>query len=408
MKSVGPKGFVPLFIGVMVLLWSWQVGYAACRSIAGLAVNGAYGVADRNGRVLDSCNIEQPMVPASVLKLATVLAALRMFGPEFRFSTEFYADSSHNLYIKGFGDPNLITEEIIEIVKRLRAKGLEQVRTLYVDDSAFSLATQVPGQEKSDRSYDAPVGPLSVNFNSVPLHVDEAGRVGPGEPLTPMLPIMQELGKGQSPGQHRINVCGDDCVPRARMAQYAAELFAALLRQGGVPVAAIGGIEPVPQQEGRLLYRHESTRTLIETSRSLLYYSSNFTANLVFLNCGAKKFGYPATWQKAQQAVHQELVQQLGDQTANAIVQVEGAGLSRQNRVTARAMLALLARFRPHMELLKQEQGERLKTGTMTGVYNYAGYFSDGKAFVILLNQSANARAAVLEKLKRLHEAPAH
>jgi D-alanyl-D-alanine carboxypeptidase/D-alanyl-D-alanine-endopeptidase (penicillin-binding protein 4) len=39
----------------------------------------------------------------------------------------------------------------------------------------------------------------------------------------------------------------------------------------------------------------------------------------------------------------------------------------------------------------------------MTGVYNYAGYFPDGKAFVVLLNQQANARAAVLERLQRQH-----
>ena len=102
-----------------------------------------------------------------------------------------------------------------------------------------------------------------------------------------------------------------------------------------------------------------------------------------------------------QQAVHQELVRQLGTSTAAAIVQVEGAGLSRQNRVTARAMLQVLARFRPSAELLKKERGTLLKTGTLTGVYNYAGYLPDGKAFVILLNQQGNSRAAILERLQR-------
>jgi D-alanyl-D-alanine carboxypeptidase/D-alanyl-D-alanine-endopeptidase (penicillin-binding protein 4) len=99
--------------------------------------------------------------------------------------------------------------------------------------------------------------------------------------------------------------------------------------------------------------------------------------------------------------VRQELVRQLGPETASAIVQVEGAGLSRDNRVTGRAMLQLLARFRPHAELLKKEHGALLKTGTLTGVSNYAGYLADGKPFVILLNQSGNQRAAVLEQLAR-------
>ena len=392
-----------LFVVLGELFFGWQVGYATCRSIADLAEQGAYGVADTGGQVIDSCNIDQSLVPASVIKIATVLAALRILGPEYRFATEFFTDTHANLYMKGFGDPTLMPEEIGVIVERLRQKGVKRVQTLFIDASAFSLAMQVPGQENSDRSYDAPVGPLSVNFNSVPLRKDATGRIESGEPLTPTLPIMQELGRDRSPGQHRVNICVQGCDPDARMAQYAGELFAAMLQQGGIPVAAIGGVRVVPQQGAELLYAHRSTQTLWEISRSLLHYSSNFMANLVFLTCGAKQFGYPATWKKAQQTVHQELVQQLGTATASSIVQVEGAGLSRQNRVTARAMLQVLTRFRPYADLLKKERGTSLKTGTLTGVYNYAGYLSGGKAFVILLNQQNNARAAILERLQRQH-----
>jgi len=393
----------PLFLVLLASFLGWQVGYATCRSIADLAVQGAYGVADTGGRTIDSCNIDQALVPASVIKIATVLAGLRILGPEFRFLTEFSIDDRANLYIKGFGDPTLMPEEIGAIIEQLRQKGVKRVETLFIDTSTFSLAMQVPGQENSDRSYDAPVGPLSVNFNSVPLRKDATGRIESGEPLTPTLPIMQELGQDRPAGQHRVNICAQGCDPDARMAQYAGELFSALLQQADIPVAAIGGVQSVPQQGVKMVYAHHSTQTLWEISRSLLHYSSNFMANLVFLTCGAKQFGYPATWKKAQQAVQQELVQQLGTPTASSIVQVEGAGLSRQNRVTARAMLQVLARFRPYADLLKKERGTSLKTGTLTGVYNYAGYLPGGKAFVILLNQQANARAALLERLQRQH-----
>jgi D-alanyl-D-alanine carboxypeptidase/D-alanyl-D-alanine-endopeptidase (penicillin-binding protein 4) len=99
--------------------------------------------------------------------------------------------------------------------------------------------------------------------------------------------------------------------------------------------------------------------------------------------------------------VHQELVRQLGQVTADAFVQVEGAGLSRSNRVTVQAMLHLLNRFRPHIDLLKKERGAAVKTGTLTGVYNLAGYLPNGQAFVILLNQANNTRAEVLGRLTR-------
>ena len=391
-----------LIIAVEIFLGG-RVGCATCRSIADLADQGAYGVADAGGRTIDSCNIDQALVPASVLKLATVLAGLRILGPEYRFLTEFYTDERANLYIKGFGDPTLMPEEIGRVIEQLRHKGIQRVQTLFIDTSAYALTMQVPGQENSDRSYDAPVGPLSVNFNSVPLRKEATGRIESGEPLTPTLPIMQELGKDRPPGQHRVNICAQGCDPDARMAQYAGELFGALLQQADIPVAAIGGIRSVPQSGAELRYAHRSTQTLWEISRSLLHYSSNFMANLVFLTCGAQQYGYPATWKKAQQAVHQELVQQVGAPIAASIVQVEGAGLSRQNRVTSRAMLQVLLRFRPYTELLKKERGTSIKTGTLTGVYNYAGYLPGGQAFVILLNQQANARAAVLERLQRQH-----
>jgi D-alanyl-D-alanine carboxypeptidase/D-alanyl-D-alanine-endopeptidase (penicillin-binding protein 4) len=378
-----------------------QVGYATCRSIADLSAQGAYGVADPGGRIIDSCNIDRSLVPASVLKIATVSAALAILGPDHRFRTEFYLDDRDNLYLKGFGDPTLVSEEIIAIGEQLRLKGLRRVQTLYVDPSAFALITQVPGQEDSDNPYDAPVGPLSVNFNSVPIDKDAAGRIVSGEALTPTLPIMIELGQRRPAGRFRVNICAQGCNPDVRMAQYAGELFRALLQQGGTPVAALGGVRSVPAQGARLFYTHQGRQTLTEISRSTLQYSSNFMANLMFLACGAKEFGYPATWKKAEQAVHRELARQLGEATADAIVQVEGAGLSRDNRVTARAMLQLLTRFRPQLELLKKERGAAVKTGTLTGVYNLAGYLPSGQAFVVLLNQQVNNRAAVLDRLNR-------
>jgi serine-type D-Ala-D-Ala carboxypeptidase/endopeptidase (penicillin-binding protein 4) len=398
--------------GWRALLWSLlllpllfsverRVGHATCGTIADLVVQGAYGVADADGRIVASCEPDRSLVPASVLKIATVSSALAILGPDYRFLTEFYLDSDNNLTIKGFGDPTLVSEEISGIVDRLRQKGLQRVQTLYVDPSAFALTMQVPGGEDSANPYDAPVGPLSVNFNSVPISKDAAGRIVSDESQTPTLPIMLELGRDLPAGRHRVNICAQGCKPDNRMAQYAGELFREFLQQGGVPVLALGGIRTVPVRGATLFHAHRSGQTLASISRSLLHYSSNFMANLVFLTCGAHQFGYPATWQKAEQAVHQELARQLGSTAADTIAQVEGAGLSRENRVTVRAMLELLTRFRPQAELLKKEQGVAVKTGTLTGVYNLAGYLPDGRAFVILLNQQANNRAAVLDRLKR-------
>jgi D-alanyl-D-alanine carboxypeptidase/D-alanyl-D-alanine-endopeptidase (penicillin-binding protein 4) len=383
-----------------------RVGHATCPTIADLAQHGAYGVADSDGRIVDSCNLDQPLVPASVLKIATVSAALAILGPDYRFRTEVYLDADGNLFFKGFGDPTLVSEEIGLIGEQLRQQGLQRVQTLYIDTTAFALTTQVPGQEDSDNPYDAPVGPLSVNFNSVPIHKAADGQIVSGEAQTPTLPLMHELGATRPPGQYRVNICTRGCDPDRRMAQYAGELFRAILQRAGVAVNSLGGIRTVPARGARLVSTHQSRQTLTEISRSTLHYSSNFMANLIFLTCGARQFGYPATWDKGQRAIHQELVRQVGQPAADAIVQVEGAGLSRDNRLTVRALLKVLESFQPQAQLLKREGGVAVKTGTLTGVYNLAGYLPNGQAFVILLNQPANNRAAVLERLKRQFASP--
>ena len=59
------------------------------------------------------------VVPASVQKYATALAALHYLGSQFRFSTEFYMDQNNELGIRGHGDPFLVSEEWQKIAKKL-------------------------------------------------------------------------------------------------------------------------------------------------------------------------------------------------------------------------------------------------------------------------------------------------
>ena len=70
-------------------------------------------------------------------------------------------------------------------------------------------------------------------------------------------------------------------------------------------------------------------------------------------------------------------------------------------RMTRSAMLEVLRRFRPYAGLLRKHGGGPGKSGSMKGVWNYAGYLADGKAYVIMLNQQANQRMAVLRRLQR-------
>lgn len=366
---------------------------------AGLIQNGAYAVADLQGNVVEGCNIDTPYIPASILKVPTALAALAVLGPDYRFKTRFHTDAQDNLYIQGFGDPQLISEEIRSIFAALKLRGLRQVNNIYIDISQFALEQQSPGSEFSDNPYDAPVGPVSVNFNSVPVRVTREGLVFSGESSTPFLPLMTEAAQGLSAGSRRINICRGSCNADREMARYAAQLFRALQEESGIPGQGHLALKRVPP-DARLIYEHSSSKNLQELTSSFLKYSSNYISNLVYLAVGAEKFGWPATWAKANQAVRQELERQLGNQTSTAVAHRDGSGLCRTNRVTARAMLEVLRAFRPHAWLLRNHGGVPGKSGTMSGVYNYAGYLDDGRPYVILLNQWGNKRGQVLELLR--------
>ena len=91
-------------------------GLCFCHGIYAENLNAGVVLADDQGNILYSQNREKLFIPASILKILTSLAALDLLGPDCRFSTAWYLDpDSKNLYLKGFGDPLLISEIIEEL-----------------------------------------------------------------------------------------------------------------------------------------------------------------------------------------------------------------------------------------------------------------------------------------------------
>lgn len=374
---------------------------ADCRSFASLLENGGLMAAESDGRILAVCNSDQSFIPASIIKIATAQIALQLLGPDFRFRTDFYLDKEQNLYLRGFGDPFLVAEEAALVLDRLRDLGVARINGIYIDNSSFALEGQIPGRGTSDNPYDVPVSATAVNFNTVAFRVGRNREVRSAEEQTPTLPLMRELAKSRPPGEYRLNICQGQCRPEERSARCTAELFRALQRERGIPGDGGEGLREVPA-ETAMIYSHRNTRGLGEVLVAFLEHSNNFVANQVYLACGAARYGYPATWAKAGQAAAETLSELLGPETAGQMRMVEGSGLSRENRVTSRAMLKLLQVFAPHAGHLQARHGVLLKSGTMAGVHNYAGYFPGGRPFVIIENQQANTRDLLLQRLQTM------
>lgn len=368
--------------------------------VQNLITNGGYMIDDGSGQW--QYREQELFIPASTLKILTSLAALELLGPDYRFATHFFLDGQQNLYIKGYGDPLLTPASLLDISRKLADRGIRRLRSIRLDDSAFELRDETASDENSAHSYDAPNGALAVNFNALPVLIADNGAVSSGEPETPLLPLMQEVGSRLAPGFHRLNIAMlPGAAGKSHALRYVAELFSAQLQQAGIIVQGHWKKETTPPNLQPILI-HQSSASLSEIIGECLKYSNNFIANQLYLACGMKTSGLPATWKKSRQALSTFSATTFS-LSPDQMVMVEGSGLSRQNRISPATLIEILNRFKPFASLLSRRNAIAVKSGTLQGVYCYAGYFEKGQAlvpFAVLLNQPENTRDQLLHALE--------
>ena len=362
-----------------------------------LGPNDAVLVATSDGRVVQAVRTDQPMVPASILKILTAAAALKHLGADYRFKTEFYLTRQNDLVIAGRGDPLLVSEEVAAICQRL-ARQITAIGDIILDDSYFASPIEVPGASRSLNPYDATNGALCVNFNTVKFKT-VSGQLVSAEPQTPLLPVVIERIRAQGLRNGRI-VFAQNNRDNTR---YAGHLFAHFLREAGVPISGSVRLGSTPA-DARKIHIHRSSRSLPGVITALKTYSNNFNANQSVLVLGAEIMGPPATLEKGLQVVRNYTRNELG---LGKIEIAEGSGISRQNRLTARQMERILAAFEPYRHLLKSSGRAGYKTGTLSGVSTRAGYIEsisgEQYRFVIMLNNSpANADKIIAQLISAL------
>lgn len=143
--------------------------------------------------------------------------------------------------------------------------------------------------------------------------------------------------------------------------------------------------------------------------RYMNVHSVNYMAENLFLRLGEKRYGSPATTEKGRRAIAHYLTG--FDLPKKGITIIDGSGLSRKDRLTARAMARYLyqvsqrPRFprllatlpRPGVEGTVRHLGYvnnqfRVKTGRLDDVFALAGFGNDrhgrGLVFVFLVNLS--------------------
>lgn len=115
-----------------------------------------------DGQVVSSQNETEQFNPASTLKLATALVALRTLGPDHRFATGVWTDGvldkstgvlTGNLYISG-RDPSFHYEHGVLLAREMNKLGIKQITGDLFVAPGFTMNFSASAQRSGERLYD--------------------------------------------------------------------------------------------------------------------------------------------------------------------------------------------------------------------------------------------------------------
>jgi D-alanyl-D-alanine carboxypeptidase/D-alanyl-D-alanine-endopeptidase (penicillin-binding protein 4) len=395
-----------------------------------------------------------PVNPASLTKLLTTYAALDLLGPAWTWTTPVWLQGSvadgvldGDLVIKGSGDPKLVLERMWLLLRRVQQLGVREIRgDIVLDRSAFSVPEQDPAEFDGEplRPYNVRADALMLNYKALvltftPDNARGVAMVGVEPPLAgvrtdtsvPLLPgacndwrgvLKAEFG---DPLRIRLaggfpTACGERSWPVAYADPnaYNERALAGLWRELGGKLGGRvrDGVAPATPASFELI-----SPPLSDVVREVNKFSNNVMAQQLFLTLGLVRGG-AGTPEAARDVLQRWLAERLGKAADGAVVD-NGSGLSRETRLSARALARVLqsAWASPVMPelmaslpvsgvdgtLLRSRAASgraHLKTGSLRDVAGVAGYVlsASGRRMVLVAvinHPNANAARPAIEAL---------
>lgn len=401
----------------------------------------AYAVHLGTGEVLIDENSGKSLVPSSCLKIVTTAAALQILGPESTFETDLEADGAiedgvlkGNLVIRGGGDPCLGSDamgsswekQIEAWADAVCARGVKKIEGKVIGDaSRWERALAAPSWEWEDLGnyYGAGACALSFHDNSYALFFkpgkkegDEAAVIRT-EPAVLKLNFQNEIKTGPIGSGDRACIYGSEFSPVHHLrgtiplgpsefaikgsipdpANFCAGLLAQALEKRGVEVvnASIKGMG-----KGTILHTTNSPK-LKEIVHRINQKSVNLYAEHLLKRIGEVMLKEGSTASGTRAVVDFWAKEQIDLEGFNM---VDGSGLSRQNLITTRQLVSILAKMKTSAHfpvfldsLPKKNETVRAKSGSMSLNRGYAGYAGD-IAFAILVNGCTDSKK-MIEKI---------
>jgi D-alanyl-D-alanine carboxypeptidase/D-alanyl-D-alanine-endopeptidase (penicillin-binding protein 4) len=412
---------------------------------------GTYVQEVADGPVLVAHNPHSAFNPASVMKLVTTDAALELLGPAFTWKTQAYVNGMQDgdvlhgdLVIRGGGDPKLTAEHLWSFLRRIRARGIRDIRgNLVLDRSAFEDIAYDPALFDGDpmRAYNAGPDALLLNYKALTFRFtpeEASGKVNfsidppiDGYAVAPPRLSNDECGDWRTKLMPMVDAegarfdgalsmqCGERIWHVHPYQMTHAQYFGAVFRQLWTE---LGGKFKGDVRDGMVpptahLVAEWESASLSEVIRDINKYSNNVMARQLLLTIGHQALQLPATPERGAAIVRMWLANKGID--APDLNIENGSGLSRNERISALTLGRLLGKvyqaptmpeFISSMPLVGYDGTMRqrlngygvagrahIKTGTLNEVRAVAGYVlaASGKRYaVVSIVNHANASRA--------------
>ncbi|MGH7553695.1 MAG: D-alanyl-D-alanine carboxypeptidase/D-alanyl-D-alanine endopeptidase [Longimicrobiales bacterium] len=360
----------------------------------------------RTGDLLYARNADEPMIPASTLKLVIAAAAASTLDPTFRYTTTLLAtgpvqggELRGDLIIRGTGDPTIsgryhedrMTAVLEALADSLSARGVRKISgRIVVDQSHWDQEYVHEDWEAYDALwwYAAPVAPLGFNDNSIDFRV-EPGRAGQPARITwqPQTryfvfrnttrtvaagtPKTLDFKRGE--GTDTIVAYGEipvNAEPRTEYfavtdpGRYTATVFGEVLEARGIEVANDDVEITRTADSGATtltLYRSPPLDSIIAP---ILQRSQNWFAEQLLKTVAREKAG-EGTWDAGLAIERKFLIDVIGFSESDFVLR-DASGLSTQNRITP-AGLAKLVRYIHNTPALAMVRDALPVSGAETG-----------------------------------------
>ncbi len=121
-------------------------------------------------------NADKKFIPASISKVLTGVGLFELYGGQKKIETKVLSLKKPkgkvlkgNLYIKGGGDPTLVSEKMWLLANEVKKWGIEKIEgDLIFDGTVFDNDALAGGRTKwNQRAYNAALSGLALNWNSV-------------------------------------------------------------------------------------------------------------------------------------------------------------------------------------------------------------------------------------------------